>query len=90
MQCKCRHLTLRAERAGNEWALEIREGDSYVSDIGQDKRNSHIMALPCAADNIKEVTGDMSYVTVDLETGGLSQTCDILKIPAVHDRSEFN
>ena len=32
----------------------------------------------------------MSYVIVDLETGGLARTCDILQISAVHDSSEFN
>ena len=89
VQSKCRHLALRAERAGNEWASETREGDTYVSNIGQDKRNPDIVAIPSAADNIKEITGDMSYVMVDLETGGLARTCDILQISAVHDSSEF-
>ena len=77
VQSKCRHLTLRAERAGNEWASETREGDTYVSNIGQDKRNPDIVSIPSAADNSKEITGDMSYVIVDLETGGLARTCDI-------------
>ena len=53
VQTKCRCLTLRAERAGNEWASETREGDTYISSIGQDKRNPDIVEILSAVDNIK-------------------------------------
>ena len=36
------------------------------------------------------MTGNISYVVFDLETGCLARTSDILQISAVHESKEFN
>ena len=39
---------------------------------------------------MKQVTGDVSYVIFNLETGGLARTFDILQISAIHNSKEFD
>ena len=81
---------LKGQRRGNECALETREGDTYISNIGQEKKIPDIAQIPPPTENIKQVTGDVSYVVFDLETGGLMRTSDILQISAVHNSKESN
>ena len=80
---------LKAERISKECASETREGDTYISNIGQEKKVPDIKEIPCAEKEI-QVTGNISYVVFDLETGGLARTSDILQISAVHESKEFN
>ena len=90
IQFKRRCLILKAERSGHESTLQVREGDTYVTNIGQDKASPDIMEIPSVAGSIKEVSGDVSYVSFDLETGGLARTSDILQISAIHGSREFD
>ena len=81
---------LRGQRRGNECTLETREGDTYISNIGQEKKIPDITQIPHPTENMKQLTGDVSYVIIDLETGGLMRMSDILQISAVHNSKEFN
>ena len=81
---------LKAERRSKECASETREGDTYISNIGQEKKVPDIKEIPCAAEKEIQVTGNISYVVFDLETGGVARTSDILQISAVHESKEFN
>ena len=71
---------MKGQRRGSECALETREGDTYISNIGQEMKIPDIAQIPPPTENIKQVTGDVSYVVFDLETGGLMRTSDILQI----------
>ena len=66
------------------------EGDTYVSNIGQEKKNPDFVKIPNPSDSIKQVTSETSHVTFDLETGGLMRSSDILQISAVNRVMEFN
>ena len=81
---------LKAERRNNDCALETREGDTYVSNIGQQQKIPDIVQIPSGTNIIRQGSGDVSYVTFDLETGGLLRTSDILQISVVHGTNEFN
>ena len=48
------------------------------------------MEIPSAVGNMGHVTGAVSHVIFDLETGGLSRISDILQISAVHGENQFN
>ena len=69
---------------------KTREGDTYISNIGQEKEVPGIKEIPCAAEKEIQVTENISCVVFDLETGGLARTSDILQISAVHESKEFN
>ena len=86
---KRRHLRLKAERHCREGASATREGATYVSNIGQEINNPDISQIPSAIDNVT-VTDNTTYVTFDLETGGLSRMSDILQISAVQGKLEFS
>ena len=81
---------LKAERQSKDCASEIREGETYVSNIHQEKKNPDITKIPSAADTTKHIAGDISNVTFDLETGGFIRTSDILQISAFHGSKQFN
>lgn len=89
VQFKRRWLILKTERRSIECASEIREGDTYASNIGQEKKTPDIVEIPSAIDNVEHVTGEVSHVIFDLETGGFSRTSDILQI-SVHGDNQFN
>ena len=87
---KRRHLILKAQRNSKDSAAETREGDTYVSNIGQEKDNPDITEIPSIVDVSLPVNGDVSYLTFDLETGGLSRESDILQISAIYSNLECN
>ena len=78
---------LKGERRSQECASETREGDTCISNIGQEKKVPDIKEIPCAAEKEIQVTGNVVF---DLETGGVARTSDILQISAVHESTEFN
>ena len=89
IHCKRRCLILKADRNSKEGASTTREGDTYASNIGQERKTPDISEIPSAA-NYLPVTGDITYVTFDLETGGLSRTSDVIQISAIQGNLEFN
>ena len=87
---KRRCLVLKSERNSKEASSEIREGDTYASNIGQNKSLPDITEIPCGTSVVLPTDGDIKYVIFDLETGGLARTSDILQISAVCGKDEFN
>ena len=90
IEFKQRRLQLKGERKVNDTAYEVREGDTYVSNIGQEKNVPDTVEIPRGDDTAPTVVDGVTYVMFDLETGGLARTSDILQISAVCGDTEFN
>ena len=87
---KRRRLILKSERNSKEISAEVREGDTYSSNIGQEKDVPDISEIPCVTSVCLPKDGNINYVMFDLETGGLARTSDIIQISAVCGKNEFN
>ena len=72
---KRRCLVLKSEQSSKETASEVREGDTYVSNIGHEKDIPDITEIPSAATTMLSSTKYVTYVTFHLETGGFSDIC---------------
>ena len=61
-----------------------------MSNIGQETNMPDINEIPVAANTRLVTTAGVNYVMLDLETGGLSRSSDILQISAICGQAEFN
>ncbi len=69
-------------------ASEVREGTTYESAIGASDVQPSVEAVPpptCPA-----VSSNAEFIFFDLETTGLSHTCDILQVSAVCGTKTFD
>ena len=87
---KRRRLVLKSERNSKESSAEVREGDTYATNIGQEKDSPDIIEIPCATSIVLPKDGDINYVVFDLETSGLARTSDILQLSAICGNKEFD
>ena len=81
---------LKSERNSKEASSETREGDTYATNIGQEKDSPDILQIPCGSSVVLPKDGDINYVVFDLETSGLARTSDILQLSAICGNDEFD
>ena len=81
---------MKSEQKVSDTACEVREGDTYQTNIGQEKSIPDTAEIPKEHDITQVVVSGVSDVMFDLETGGLARTSDILQISAVCGNKEFN
>ena len=62
IEFKQRRLQLKGERKVNDTACEVCEGDTYVSNIGQEKYVPDTAEIPRGADILPKVVNGLSFV----------------------------
>ncbi|XP_076113426.1 uncharacterized protein LOC143081077 [Mytilus galloprovincialis] len=82
-------LKLKSQRSSETRSHEIREGDTYCSNVIADAEEPDLTVIPGPSeDNCEHI--EKVVVFYDLETTGLSRQSSITQISAVCEEQEFN
>ncbi|VDI02752.1 Hypothetical predicted protein [Mytilus galloprovincialis] len=82
-------LKLKSQRSSETRSHEIREGDTYCSNVIADAQEPDLTVIPGPSeDNCEHI--EKVVVFYDLETTGLSRQSSITQISAVCEEQEFN
>ena len=89
---KKRRLELKASRQGVDVTLDAREGDTYKSGVSLDVNfDTTQIPEPIPYPEIQRVhAAEYCFVSVDVETTSLSDTCDIVQLSAVTAERQFD
>ncbi|VDI12187.1 Hypothetical predicted protein [Mytilus galloprovincialis] len=86
---KLQRLKLKSQRSSETRSHEIREGDTYCSNVIADAQEPDLTVIPGPSeDNCEHI--EKVVVFYDLETTGLSRQSSITQISAVCEEQEFN
>ena len=77
-----RRLELKACRSNAEMSCEVREGDSYQSNIMMDAKEVDYELIPQCFDDNFPIPDNATEIVFDLETTGLKRTSEIIQIAA--------